>query len=217
VEVRIKRCPHHGRRIVWDKYKDQGKCPCCEYTWHPIDIPVPPNPPPPPETSWNEPEESRNRALGFAQRTRKNLKRIEEALEDQEDVHVITQLVNSMLGLIVHPWEKKQWNEIFERVKEQRLDMLVENGWPQFQVTRGKCKTLGQLVRYLRNAVAHGHMTFNSDSRGINEVAIHLENFPNKNSPEPNWCADIRAQDLRGFCLQFVDLLEETSHRSGLG
>ena len=46
---------------------------------------------------------SRNDALGFAARTKQNLLMIEKAFEAGEDVHVVTQLVVSLLGLVVYP------------------------------------------------------------------------------------------------------------------
>lgn len=48
---------------------------------------------------------SRNDSRGFADRTRKNLLFIEQAYESGNDVHVVTQIVTSSLGLIVFPWE----------------------------------------------------------------------------------------------------------------
>jgi hypothetical protein len=50
---------------------------------------------------------SRNEVLGFAARTRENLDCIERAFMDKGSGHVVTQLVSSLLGLIVFPHEKK--------------------------------------------------------------------------------------------------------------
>ncbi len=149
---------------------------------------------------------SRNHALGFAARTRKNLEYIEEASDADADVHVVTQLANSLLGLIVFPWEKN----FVERVSTLKLDELARQGWPRWEVTKGSCETLGQLVGYLRNAVAHGNMTFSSDSRFIDDVAIHVANYRPGRATTPNWCARIEARDLRAFCRHFINLLDET-------
>ena len=46
----------------------------------------------------------RGTSEGFAQRTRKNLLYIEEASRSGADVHAVTQIVNSLLGLVVFPW-----------------------------------------------------------------------------------------------------------------
>jgi hypothetical protein len=144
--------------------------------------------------------------LEFAERTRRNLEYIERAFDDGADVHVVTQLATSLLGLIVFPWEK----HFVKQVDALKLDDLVSEGWPRWKVSKGTCNTLGDLVRHLRNAVAHGNITFSSDSRYIEEVAIDVENYPPRRTATPNWCARIDAKDLRAFCLRFVDLLENT-------
>jgi len=68
---------------------------------------------------------SRNDSLGFARRTLQNLNRIEEARQAGDDVHVVTQRVVSLLGLVAYPWE-----EGFDQsIKSQRLDTLAQDGW----------------------------------------------------------------------------------------
>jgi hypothetical protein len=47
----------------------------------------------------------RNTIEGFAERTRKNLRFIVAAYDGGQDVHTVTQLINSLLGLIVYPYE----------------------------------------------------------------------------------------------------------------
>lgn len=45
--------------------------------------------------------ESKDTTLGFAERTRKNLGNVRNAFEKGEDFHVVTHLVNSLLGVVV--------------------------------------------------------------------------------------------------------------------
>jgi hypothetical protein len=146
---------------------------------------------------------SRNDPLGFADRTRKNLKRIQTAYAANEDVHVVTQVGNSLLGLIVFPFERK----IAGGVADLKLSELSELGWPTWEITLGKANTLGQLIKHLRNATAHGRITFSSDSRRLEEVYIEVEDFRMK-ATEPFWRARIKASDLLTFCLRFIDLIE---------
>ena len=48
------------------------------------------------------------KGIGIAQRTRKNLEYIKCQVDwGNEEVHVVTQLVNSLLGLVVVPQQKK--------------------------------------------------------------------------------------------------------------
>jgi hypothetical protein len=149
-----------------------------------------------------EQEWGRNRVAKFARRTWKNFEHIESALKNQADVHVITQLANSMLGLVIFPWEKR----IQAELANQTLAELTARGWPALKMEGAKCRTLGELVRRLRNGFAHREIWFTSDSRHIEDVSIHIENHW-KN--ERTWSMDITAKDLRVFCANFVQLLEE--------
>lgn len=53
---------------------------------------------------------SRSDSHGFAQRTLKNLEYIEKRRKAGDDVHVVTQRVLSLLGLVACPWERAWMN-----------------------------------------------------------------------------------------------------------
>lgn len=148
---------------------------------------------------------SRNDALQFALRTQRNLLFIENARKTHDELHPITQLANSMLGLVVLPLEK----HFVDHIEQLQMDELVSQGWPQFEITLGECGTLGYLVKRLRNATAHGHMTFSSDSHLPEQVVIEVEDYKPK-STKPFWRARFTAAQLRTFCLKFVQLIDET-------
>ena len=145
----------------------------------------------------------RSDALGLAERTRKNLLFIEGAFERGEDVHVITQVANSLLMLVVFPWER----HFVDLVAAVPLSKLADSGWPAWRTTRGSVNTLGDLVRRIRNAAAHGHLKFSSDSRLLSEVTISLSDY-RPHATEPFWSAEILASDLRDFCYRFIDLID---------
>src|SRR5437016_2563511 len=105
------------------------------------------------------------------ERTRENLEFILEASTRGKHVHVVAQLVNSMLGLVCFPWETL----VLDRAKQVPFDTLPKDGWPQFMVTLGKCDTLHDLLRHLRNAVAHSLLTYSSDSLNPDQVEIRFE------------------------------------------
>ncbi len=146
---------------------------------------------------------SRNDTLGFAERTRKNLLHIEAAFASGADVHVVTQLVTSLLGLVVFPWERG----FQEHAKEAPLGDLIAKGWPRWKMKGVRCDTLGELIRVLRHSVAHGNIRFSSDSRRIEDISIEFENCP-PNRPDLLWYGSISAVDLRTFCLEFVKLVD---------
>ena len=147
---------------------------------------------------------SRNHSLGFAERTRKNLALVEGSFAQAADVHVVTQIANSLLGLIVFPCGRN----FVGGAANLQMSELLEHGWPQWEITLGYAHTLGQLVRRLRNATAHGRMSFSSDSRHPEKVYIEVEDFRPRES-EPFWRSRIKASELRTFCLKFIDLIDQ--------
>jgi hypothetical protein len=146
----------------------------------------------------------RNHALGFAERTRKNLAYIEAAFSSGADVHVVTQLANSLLGLIALPVER----DLARPFRDLQLNELIKQGWPRWVINRGDCQTLEELLRHLRNAVAHGHMLFSSDSRLLEKVAIEFADFK-RGAVEAHWVARIQGPGLRDFSLSFSRLIED--------
>lgn len=153
---------------------------------------------------------SRNEALEFARRTRRNLEFIEDAAARQADVHVVTQLTLSLLGLIVFPKEKL----LLDETERKTVAAMASEGWPTWTITRDEGKkptgTLADILKHLRNAVAHGRLTFTSDSRRLEEVEIIVEDKEKREDLEPYWCAQIEATGLRTFCLRFLDFIEDT-------
>lgn len=163
----------------------------------------PPAAPPTPQ-----PEErrvTRGEALGLVERTRKNLAFIEEAARRGEDVHIVTQLVNSLLGLVVFPWEHR---DLSPNLLNVPLAQLAEQGWPDWHVAPRGGQTLKTLVHRLRNAIAYGRLVFSSDSRIPGQVTIFITDC-NPQSKQVVWSAYIQADQLLGFCNRFVQRVED--------
>jgi len=156
--------------------------------------------------------ESRNRPIGFAQRTRKNLEYVTDARDRDEDVHVVTHLVNSLLGIVIVP--KAQYSK--HKLWSVSLEELVREGWPNWDIRldkpkhgRPKTTKLRHLVRHLRNAAAHGHFRFTGEpeSRDLSEVGLIVEDQPGEDE-ETNWRAEIGGPELYEFCLLLADRIE---------
>jgi hypothetical protein len=150
---------------------------------------------------------SRNLTAGFARRVRKNLEFIIKERKEGADVHEITQLVTSLLGIIVFPWEAGALRSL----DNKNLSELERNGWPRWSILmdeKGDTKTLGRLIYHLRNAASHRRLKFSSDEREMHKVEIEFEDAPNKNAL-PNWRAKINASELKEFCDRFTRELEE--------
>ena len=156
--------------------------------------------------------ESRNTTLGFVTRTRKNLVLVIQAFEEGEDFHVVTHLVNSLLGIVVVPKER-YCNAEFLSLS---LKETYRKGWPRWNILldepkgkQEKTETLGGLISHLRNAAAHGRFTFTGDSeaRNLKEVWLVVEDRPGKRA-KTNWRSMIRGQELLDFCLKFCNHIE---------
>ena len=150
----------------------------------------------------------RNKAIGFACRVRKNLDFVLRQREQGEDVHEVTQIVLSTLGLVVFPWERER-KAVSEMAASLTLDYLTSQGWPAWDFSKGTSSTLIDLIRHLRNAVAHGHIWFSSDDRKAENVVLTFRDKRPKEK-EYKWEVSITAADLRIFCERFVDLVFQT-------
>lgn len=138
----------------------------------------------------------------FAERTRRNLRAIERLRDKGDEVYEVTQLVNSMLGLLVFPRE-----EFVEQIPRTPLNELKTSGWPIPRVSEGfpPAADLRELVRYLRNAIAHFNIQFIGD--GMNEIRILKVWNTNPRTQEKTWEAEVGIDELRGISERFVDLL----------
>ena len=156
---------------------------------------------------------SRNKTEGFSSRTRKNLKYVRTAFVPQDlRVHVVTQLVNSLLGLVIVPQERGLAKELKKRTRED----LEAGGLWKWNIVRDKPKgkqpktdTLGTLIWHLRNGAAHGRFTFSGepDSPHLEEVRIIVEDKSPK-AKKINWRAEIQGDHLYDFCLWLADEIE---------
>ena len=105
----------------------------------------------------------------FARRSRRNLDFIREARKRGEEVYEVTQLVNSMLGLLVLPKER-----YLQNIPDVSLDDLRRDGWPE-PVLNGKFSRvtgLRDLVGALRHSVAHFNIEFTETGGEIDGIQM---------------------------------------------
>jgi HEPN pEK499 p136 len=150
-------------------------------------------------------ELQRNTTEGFARRVRKNLDFIITERRKGADVHEVTQLTTSLLGLIVFPWE----SHALGTMDAWPLSELETQGWPSWTILKDRnaeTTTLGKLTYHLRNAASHRRLRFSSDGPDPKDVEIEFEDaLPGK---PVDWHARIRASDLKDFCDRFSNSLE---------
>ena len=111
----------------------------------------------------------------------------------------VTQLINSMLGLIVLPQQR-----FFNNIPQIPLNELTD--WPSPLIT-GKfpndLNNLRDLMRYLRNSVAHFNIEFLPGSNGeISGIKIW-----NNRDNARNWEAEMKLKDLRLAVQRFLELM----------
>lgn len=125
--------------------------------------------------------EIRDLVREFGERTLSNLNFV-QAHADRPDVYEITQLWNSLSGLLVLPYEHEV-DEIKATLAE-----AVDRGWPQLSETfplddaQSASNDLADQVRRLRNAVSHYNVRFLSRQGKITKVRVWNHQLPPRGS-----------------------------------
>lgn len=146
--------------------------------------------------------EYKNIVQDFAIRTRKNLEllRAYQKEHPEEEVYEVTQLINSMLGLLVFPKES-----FFNRIPPIPISTLFDQGWPVPKVVGdySQAKDFKEIIRYLRNAIAHKNLEFKSNEHG------HIEGLYvwNKVGDQITWKAELSLEDIEGITNRLIEIL----------
>jgi hypothetical protein len=150
----------------------------------------------------------RNTVWGIRDRTLKNLDFIISARTMGADVHVITALITSLLGLIIFPYQEIQDTGAAD-FKNYDLETLSEYGWPKWNFGKNSsCHNLHDLVRHLRNSASHPRIIFGSHSRELSQVDVLFFDRKNPKGPD-DWDATINAAELHAFVLLFARFLKQ--------
>ena len=141
----------------------------------------------------------------FAQRTKTNLETLRALQIESPDKQVfeVTQLINSLLGLLVFPQER-----FYGKIPKTPIEELPASGWavPQVYGEFDQVENLYQLVKYLRNAVAHFNIEFTADEWGqINGLIVW--NCKDTQGKKINWRAKLTLNDLEKITDRFIDLI----------
>jgi hypothetical protein len=146
--------------------------------------------------------------LDIMRRTMANLEFVERHASDDGPFEV-TQLLNSFLGALAHPWEnlKRELNSI-SIVDAER------EGWPilpRERATDQLPRSLGDLIGHLRHGVAHGNVSFLPGGHG-EIAALRIEN---RYKGVRTWGAIVTPEAMRLFLKRFVALVEELEREAG--
>lgn len=149
--------------------------------------------------------DDRNGTEVFAQRTLINLEFITVSATNNENLHPVTQAILALLGIVVFPWE----TSALDMVKKRPLPLLNSGGWPKWSM-KGvrRVVILGDLIEVLRNAIAHGNIEFDSDSKIPSDVVVSFTNIP-KGKKEADWVGTITGDNLIKFCRCFSEAIQK--------
>jgi hypothetical protein len=123
----------------------------------------------------------------------------------------VTQLINSFLGALAHPWEVLQ-----SELMALPLSEATERGWPAISKERATDRdpsSLGDLVRLMRNSFAHGNIAFLPGATGEIKALRVWNTRPS--SGQRTWGTIVTVDDARTFLVRFAELAEEIHARQG--
>lgn len=141
--------------------------------------------------------------LDIMRRTMANLKYI-EAHATPNGPFEVTQLINSCLGALAHPYEN--WKP---ELNSKPLKDAVRIGWPSLEKEHARDRdprSLGEALSWLRNGIAHGNLTYLPSGRGEIQ-AIRIVNCEPRNGLR-TWGTILTPEDLRRFLACFSELVE---------
>jgi len=170
----------------------------------------------------------------FASRTKSNLLFLESVVKSQPEskLYEVTQLINSLIGLIVLPFEKLKMGKIVTiqrngieykrynlRIPNKTLEEMEKEGWvaPTVIGNYPEIIDLYQLVYYLRNAGAHFNIDFESDPFTHQITGVKVEDYSfdrNRKVWEKIWEAELSIDALRDNVLRFIDIILQSEGKT---
>ncbi|MFK2684009.1 HEPN family nuclease [Bacteroides fragilis] len=139
----------------------------------------------------------------FIERTKLILEQYDKTdfSEVPEEKYEITLCMNCLLGLLVVP--QQVWNDDLPKgdldenwgIKKKHIEKIKED---QYKID--------DIVRHIRNSVAHGRVTPISKDRGRNKKITHLR-FKDLCGERPTFKAEIPVETLKKFALKFADTM----------
>lgn len=136
----------------------------------------------------------------IATRTRHNLEKIEAQSAAGFDVYEVTQLINSLLGMLVFIYEQEDlsdtpWSEIKDF---PRVDFLLGEDLTE---------KFDDFINFVRHAVAHGNVKAEAKGKG-NKIITHLVfwNIPPRKDEE-NWRIRCSIDDIRWIAVYLTEII----------
>ncbi|MEO5822561.1 MAG: hypothetical protein ABIT71_18785 [Vicinamibacteraceae bacterium] len=146
----------------------------------------------------------------FAHRVRLNLDAIDAVVSvAPAKAHQVTQLVLTLIGLIVLPRE----SHYLAAAGHQTLPALCAEGWPAWIIAHdssrrpdGAPDTLGDLLWHLKSTITSGQIRMTAGDPPFKDVAVYFDQQV-AGGGIATWSASIPAPDLRVFCVKLAGLI----------
>lgn len=141
----------------------------------------------------------------LAKRTYLNYLFIKEKKDENDNLFEVTQLINSLLGIIISVKESEIFDEEINKIvgtEIQRKDW----GLPESKI---KSENLKDIVKHLRNAAAHLNITPLPNKPKEVLTDIKFESY-NSDSNELVWRAIFRIEQLELFLKKITELIQES-------
>ena len=116
----------------------------------------------------------------------------------------VTQLINTFLGALAHPFEAMR-----DELMALPLTDAARLGWPTISKERpsdSDPSSLGDLIRLMRNGMAHGNLDYLSEGKGQIRALRVWNTHPRTGAR--TWGAVVLVADMRRFLSLFVELIE---------
>lgn len=143
----------------------------------------------------------KNIDIDFAKRTLRIIEQYDQAKQPGPENFEVTLLVNCLVGLLILPHERRM-NQIpdlaIDKLDKWGIDPAFIGNWGVMK--QGERKTLKQLVRRLRNSVAH----FQIEAEGTDQDIERLK-FSDRNG----FRATIPIANVKAFLKQFASAMSQ--------
>lgn len=144
----------------------------------------------------------------FIKRTQHNLSLVRGHATANKEAYEVTQLINSMLGLLVLPQQI-----CFGKIPQLTMNELRELGWPEpaLKGEYGELSDLRELLNHLRNSITHFNMMFTETGGVLDGVAIWNHKGGKRENPK-NWQVTLGLDELMTVTNRLIDLILELNN-----
>lgn len=139
----------------------------------------------------------------FADRTMENLKIIEDISlkKENESGFEITQLINSMIGLLIFP-QQKYFNQLKKFDSNDEIIEIFKNAKEE----NGENKNFAIMLRHMRNSISHNNLKIhpNALQKSITEIE-----FWDKKSNKETARFTLKISDIKKILIKIHNLVED--------